>query len=65
MYYEYGKDEFKGLTLNENDDPKLYKFIEDIKRVGPKFYGYPIDELEYFARRIYELRKDQPDNTAR
>jgi hypothetical protein len=58
LYFEYGIDEFKGLTVSEEEDPKLYKFIEDVKLGGPKFYGHPIEDLEYFARRIYELRKN-------
>jgi len=58
LYSAYGSDQFRTLNIDEATDPELYKFVEHIKNVGPKFYGYPIEQLEYFARRIYELRKD-------
>ena len=63
LYKEYNKDQFKGLTFDEDDEPELYKFIMDSED-GPKFNNYSVDILKYFARRIYELRKNNSNNTA-
>ena len=57
LYKEYSRDEFKGLET-ENLEPELFDFIEQTKERGPRFNNFDSEKLEYFARRIYELRKD-------
>jgi hypothetical protein len=57
LYKEYSRDEFKGLET-ANLEPELFDFIEQTKARGPRFNNYNSEKLEYFARRIYELRKD-------
>ena len=58
LYVEYGRDRFAGIIVDKEAEPELYTFVEDCKANGARFYGYPEDKMEYFARRIYELRKD-------
>ena len=65
LYVEYSADQFKGLNVEPEVNPELYEFIEDIKKNGPRFYGYPLNKIEQFAEEIYELRKDNSNNTAR
>lgn len=62
LYVEYSADEFKGLEVDKETELELYEFVEDIKRHGPRFYGYSEDKIAHFAKRIYELRKDNADN---
>jgi hypothetical protein len=57
LYKEYSRDEFKELET-ANLEPELSDFIEQTKARGPRFNNYNSEKLEYFARRIYELRKD-------
>ena len=64
LYVEYSADEFKGIEVDKEAEVELYEFVEDIKKHGPRFYGYSEDKIEYFAKRIYELRKDNTNNTA-
>jgi hypothetical protein len=40
----------------------LALFIDDIKTGAKKFNDYPTEELDYFAEKIYELRKNNSDN---
>lgn len=61
LYQEYARDQFKGLNFNNDEEPELYKFIKDSEN-GPKFNNYSVDILKYFARRIYELRKNNSNN---
>lgn len=63
MYVEYSKDQFTGILIDKDAEPELYNFVEDCKANGARFYGYDEETIEYFARRIYELRKNQPNNT--
>mgnify|MGYP000191301550 CR=1 FL=1 len=42
-----------------NEEFTVAKTIKSLLKLD-----YPKDKLEYFARRIYELRKNYPDNTA-
>ena len=58
LYVEYAQDGFKGIQVNKDLEPTLYDFVEDCKVNGARFYGHDEETLEYFARRIYELRKD-------
>jgi hypothetical protein len=63
LYVEYSKDQFTGILINKELEPELYNFVEDCKANGARFYGYDEETIEYFARRIYELRKNQSNNT--
>lgn len=65
MYVEYSADQFQGIVVDKNKEPELYEFVEYIKSNGPRFYSYSTDQLEYFASRIYELRKNNANNTTR
>jgi hypothetical protein len=58
LYKEYSDHEFKNITVDKELEPELYEFVEETKNKGTKFSNYDNDKLEYFARRIYELRKD-------
>ena len=64
LYVEYAKDQFKGIIVDEQLEPELYEFVENVKANGARFYGYPQEKLEYFASRIYELRENQSNNSA-
>ena len=64
LYTYYSQDEFEKVVVDNIVEPELADFVEKTKTDGPRFNSYPKDKLEYFARRIYELRKNNPDNTA-
>lgn len=64
MYVVYGKDNFRSLVVDEATDFELFKFIEETKTKGPKFSNYTPEQLEQFLSRIYELRKNNSNNTA-
>jgi hypothetical protein len=40
----------------------LATFINDINTGIRKFNDYPTEELDYFAEKIYELRKNNSNN---
>ena len=63
LYKEYSVDQFNNLSVDPNQEPELAKFIEDSK-IKPRFSNYSGDMIAYFARRIYELRKNNNNNTA-
>lgn len=63
LYVEYSKDQFTSILIDKETEPELYNFVEDCKANGARFYGYDEETIEYFARRIYELRKNQSNNT--
>ncbi len=63
LYVEYSKDQFTSILIDKEAEPELYNFVEDCKANGARFYGYDEETIEYFARRIYELRKNQSNNT--
>jgi len=63
LYKEYAKDQFDGLEVDPITSPELAKFIEDSK-AQPRFSSYSPDMIKYFARKIYELRKNNSNNTA-
>ena len=65
MYIEFEKDRFNGIQFDHNEEPELAKFISDIQNGTHKFDDYPHEEIEYFASRIYELRKNNSNNTTR
>jgi hypothetical protein len=52
------------LIFDEQQEPELFNFIQAINTGEHKFNDYPTEQLEYFARRIYELRKNNSNNTA-
>ena len=58
LYKEYGDHKFKEIVVDINQEPELYKFVEETKARGPKFSNYSPEILEQFAQRIYELRKN-------
>jgi len=58
LYREYSINEFKDIEINDNDDPEFVAFVTRIRERGPKFSIYTQEQLERFARKIYELRKD-------
>jgi hypothetical protein len=60
----YGEDGFKNIVLDDKVDPELAIFINDTKMRGPKFANYSPEKIEYFVNGIYELRKDNTNNTA-
>jgi hypothetical protein len=65
LYTYYSQGEFEQIVVDNIVEPELAEFVEKTKIDGPRFNSYPKDKLEYFARRIYELRKNYPDNTSR
>lgn len=58
LYKEYSEHEFKNIKVNVDEEPELFEFVERIRNKGPKFSIYSSEKLEYFASRIYELRKN-------
>lgn len=64
LYNEYAKDNFAAITVDPQKEPELAEFIEKSKE-KPRFNNYSQDALKYYARRIYELRKDNNNNTTR
>lgn len=63
MYRLYDKDNFKDLIIDRFTDPTLYEFVEETKNKGPKFANYSPERLKEFASRIYELRKNNSNNS--
>ena len=64
MYSEYSSDQFKGLTVDKELEPELYEFVEYVKENGARFYMHTAEQIDHFAKRIYELRKNNSNNTA-
>lgn len=58
LYKEYSDHQFKHIVVDEILEPELFAFVKETQNIGPKFSDYEYDNLEYFARRIYELRKN-------
>ena len=63
LYSEYSKDQFKGIVVDPINEPELFEFIESSKEKA-RFNNYSQDSLKYYARRIYELRKNNSNNAA-
>ena len=63
LYKEYAVDKFAGIQVDVISEPELAKFIEQNKDKA-RFNNYSQDALTYYARRIYELRKNNSNNTA-
>ncbi len=64
MYRLYDVDQFRDLIIDKFTDPALFEFVEETKTRGPKFANYSTERLQEFADRIYELRKNNSNNTA-
>jgi hypothetical protein len=64
MYKLYGVNKFADITVDATIDPELAKFVEETQTKGPKFSNYSNEKLQSFVERIYELRKNQSNNTA-
>lgn len=62
LHIEFDKDGFEGIIVSPTDEPELYQFLEDIKTGIHKYGDYPEEQINYFASRIYELRKNQSNN---
>jgi hypothetical protein len=52
-------------VVDEVTDPALAKFVNETQIHGPRFSNYPIEKLNQFVDRIYELRKDNINNASR
>lgn len=55
---------FTDIDVDATTDPELAKFIEETLTRGPRFSNYEPEKIRYFVSRIYELRKDNGNNTA-
>ncbi len=64
LYKLYGNNVFETLVVDKTIDLELSKFVEETNIKGPKFNNYTSEKLEQFVSRIYELRKNQSNNTA-
>jgi hypothetical protein len=64
LYSEYSSDQFKGLTVDKELEPELYEFVEYVKENGARFYMHTAEQIDHFAKRIYELRKNNSNNSA-
>jgi hypothetical protein len=64
MYKLHSAKLFDTLEVDPTTDPELAKFVEETKTKGPKFSNYSKEKIEYFVSRIYELRKNNPNNAA-
>lgn len=60
---EYSKHQFNDFEVDPNTDPELYKFVEYVKSSGPRFNDFAPEKLDIFLDKIYELRKDNSNNS--
>ena len=58
LHIEFDKDGFDSIIVDADEEPELHKFLEDIKTGIHKYGDYPEEQINYFASRIYELRKN-------
>lgn len=58
LYREYGLDEFQGIDITNETDQEFIDFVNRIRTKGPKFSIYSQEQLEHFAKKINELRKN-------
>lgn len=65
LYRLYDLGYFNNLIVDEYTDPALYKFVEEVQHKGPRFANYSQERLKEFVSRIYELRKNNTDNSTR
>lgn len=60
----YDKTKFEDVIVDEATDPELFRFVETTKKLGPKFGNYSSDKLTEFLDKLYELRKNNSNNSA-
>lgn len=65
LYKLYSAKALEQLVVDEITDPELAKFVNETNTKGPKFSNYATNKLDQFVSRIYELRKDYPNNATR
>ena len=61
MLYDAGA--FTEVDVDATIDPELFNFINETLTRGPRFSNYEPEKIRYFVSRIYELRKDNSNNT--
>jgi hypothetical protein len=54
---------FLEFIVDRQLEPSLYNFVEDIKKNGAVFGNYSEEKLKEFEERLYELRKDNFNNS--
>ena len=59
----HGAKVFDTLEVDPTTDPELFEFVERTKVKGPKFSNYSEEKIKTFVSRIYELRKNNSNNT--
>lgn len=62
LYRLHGDGTFE--TIDTTGDTELDAFVTEVKENGPRFSHYSSEKLEHFVSRIYELRKNNSNNTA-
>ena len=62
LYKAYHEGQFKDFTVDKSEI-ELYNFVEQTKESGPRFYDYSLEKTTHFEKRIYELRKNNFNNT--
>jgi hypothetical protein len=63
LYQMYSHTKFEDIVVDADAEPELAKFVEQ-SNIKPRFSNYKTADLEHFARRIYELRENNRNNTA-
>ena len=63
MYKWHSENSFKEFEVNAQSDLDLYNFVQDIIKNGPIFGNYPEEKLEKFEEKLYELRKNNFNNS--
>jgi hypothetical protein len=63
LYRLHSANAFNELEFNREAEPELAKFIDDTNIRGPKFSNYSPEKIEQFVTKIYELRKNNGNNT--
>jgi hypothetical protein len=61
LYRLHGDGTFE--TIGITGDAELDSFIDEVKENGPRFSHHSSEKLEYFVSRIYELRKNNSNNS--
>lgn len=62
LYQMYDTNKFEDIIIDEEAEPELAKFVAQ-SNIKPRFSNYKSSDLEHFARRIYELRENNRNNT--
>lgn len=58
LRYVFSKNNFEDFKYDLNNEVELDKFIKDIKSGNHSFSDYTQEQLTYFAKKIYEFRKN-------